>query len=169
MVDAGILSENDRVELIYGEVLALSPIGPRHCASVDRTLRLMVNLTGENAIVRIQGSVGLDEYNEPQPAIVLMRPREDFYASKHPGPSDILLIIEVAESSLQYDRGVKASLYADMAIVEYWVLDLKNSTLFAYSNPSEKSYRVVRPFHRGDVIAPSLLPDCRIEVDALLP
>src|SRR6266850_8391663 len=87
MVDAGILREKDRVELIYGEVLAMSPIGPHHGASVDRANRFMMNAVGDKAIVRIQGSVRLDEYSEPQPDVVLLRPKEDFYYSAHPGPS----------------------------------------------------------------------------------
>ena len=92
MGEAGILSSKDRVELIRGEILAMSPIGPPHSAAVDRSLRAMVNATGERAIVRVQGSVELDEYTQPQPDIVLLRPKEDFYAVAHPGPSDILLI-----------------------------------------------------------------------------
>lgn len=169
MVDAGILREGDRVELIYGEVLAMSPIGPPHGASVDRATRFMMKAVGDKAIVRIQGSVRLDEYSEPQPDVVLLRPKEDFYYSAHPGPSDILLIVEVAESSLAYDRKIKARLYAETGIAEYWVADLKNDRLFAYSEPHEKAYRVVREFQRGDSVAPQLLPECSIKVGDLLP
>ena len=168
MADAGILSQRDRVELIYGEVLAMSPSGPRHGAWVDRAAQVMFNITRARAIVRVQGNVGLDEYDEPQPDIVLLRPKDDFYFSKLPSPSDILLIIEVADSSLEYDRTIKARLYAETGIQEYWVMDLRNDRLFAYSNPSGKSYGIVRELHRGDVIAPQLLSECRIEIAALL-
>lgn len=169
MGEAGILSKDDRVELIYGEILAMSPIGPRHNAAVDRATRAMVNITGERAIVRVQGSVGLDEYDEPQPDVVLLRPKEDFYAPQLPGPPDILLIVEIAESSLEYDRSIKARLYAETGISEYWVADLKNDCLFVYSDLRDKSYRLVRQFHRGDFIAPQLLPECRLQIDVLLP
>lgn len=169
MADADILGEDDRVELIYGEILAMSPIGPPHAAAVDRANRAIVTATGDRAIVRIQSSVVLDKYSAPQPDIVLMRPRQDFYASQHPGPSDIFLIVEVAESSLQYDRTIKARLYAETGIQEYWVADLKHDCVFVYSGLSNKSYRQVRQFHRGDFISPQLLPECRLQIDLLLP
>ena len=113
MVNAGILSERDRVELIEGEILAMSPIGPPHGAALDRATRAMFTIVADKAIVRVQGSVGLGEYNEPQPDIVLMRPKDDFYAKELPGPSDILLIVEIAQSSLEYDRTIKARIYAE--------------------------------------------------------
>jgi Uma2 family endonuclease len=169
MVEAGILSESDRIELIDGELVAMTPIGAPHNAAVDRANRAMVNATGDRAIVRTQGSVGLDEYNAPQPDVVLLRPQEDFYYYQLPGPSDILLIVEVADSSLQYDRKIKGRLYARLGVPEYWIADLQNACLFAYSEPSGESYGVVREFHRGDSIAPLLLPECRFQVDVLLP
>jgi Uma2 family endonuclease len=169
MGEAGILSEDDRVELIYGEIVAMSPIGPRHNAAVDRANRAMVHATGDKAIVRVQGSVGLDEYNEPQPDIVLLRPKEDFYASRLPDPGDILLIVEIAESSLEYDRTIKSRLYAETGIPEYWVADLKKDCLFAYGDLRDKSYHRIRELHRGDYVAPLLLPECRLRIDVLLP
>jgi Uma2 family endonuclease len=169
MVEAGILREGDRVELIYGEILAMSPIGPPHGSGVDRATRLLVRAVGDDAIVRVQGSVRLNEYNEPQPDIVLLRPEEDFYYAKLPGPDAILLIVEFAESSLTYDRGLKAQLYAETGIPEYWVADLKHDRLFVYSDPYEKAYRVVRELSRSDSIAVQLLPQCRLNVRDLLP
>jgi|SRR5688572_10360128 len=100
MGQVGILSEDDRVELIEGEIIAMTPIGPRHCASVDRLNRAFVTGAGDSAIVRVQGSVGLNFYSEPQPDLVLLRPRTDFCVSAHPGPADILLIVEIAQSSI---------------------------------------------------------------------
>jgi len=118
MGQAGILRAEDRVELIDGEIVAMTPIGPRHCASVDRATRAFVLKAGDSAIVRVQGSVRLDVFTEPQPDLVLLRPRADFYASQHPGPADILLIVEVAESSIDYDRDVKAGIYARAGVHE---------------------------------------------------
>ena len=169
MVDAGILSEDDRVELIYGEILAMTPIGNPHNAAVDRANRAFVRAAGDNAIVRVQGSVRLDEWDEPQPDIILLKPKDDFYAAEGAGPADILLIVEIADSSVKYDRGLKAQLYAEMEIPEYWVADVNGNCVFAYSDPIKKSYRMVRQLHRGEPIAAKLLPQCQIQTDALLP
>ena len=143
------LSEHDRVELIRGEVITMSPIGPPHSAIVDRITRAMVRAAGDEAIVRVQSNVELSEYNEPEPDIVLMRPRDDFYYSALPAPADIFLIVEVSDSSIRYDRGLKAELYAETGIPEYWVVDVKNRRVFAYADPQGQEYRVVREFELG--------------------
>jgi len=169
MGKAGILLEDDRVELIYGEILSMSPIGNAHNAAVDRANRALVQTLGTRAIVRVQGSVQLDMYNEPQPDIVLLKPRDDFYAVGGPKPSDILLIIEMADSSLRFDRRVKARLYAEMGISDYWVADLNAVCVFCYSDRDDKSYRVVRQFQKEESVAPELLPEDRIPVASLLP
>jgi Uma2 family endonuclease len=168
MGKAGILLEDDRVELIYGEILAMSPIGNPHNAAVDRATRALVQTLGDRAIVRVQGSVQLDMYNEPQPDIVLLKPRDDFYAVGGAKRSDILLIIEMADSSLRFDKKVKARLYAEMGVPEYWVADLSSDCVFCYSDPHEKAYRLVRQFQKEEFIAPELLPECRIPVSSLL-
>jgi Uma2 family endonuclease len=100
---------------------------------------------------------------------VLLRPKADYYASANPTAADILLIVEVADTSLEYDRGAKAQLYAEARVPEYWVADVKNDCLFACSEPHDRSYRQVRQFHHGDLIAPLLLPECRLQIDVLLP
>ena len=113
----------------------------------------------------------LDQLVAPQPDLVLLRPRDDFYVHKNPGGSDILLVIEVADSSLDYDTTVKVGLYAILGIREYWVADLQNDRVICYSEPVEAGdhYKTVREFHRGDVLAPRLLPDCLLKIDVLLP
>src|SRR6266852_2896888 len=169
MVDAGILNEDDRVELIHGEILAMSPIGPPHNGAILRATQSLVRIVGDSAIVGVQGSVRLDEYDEPQPDLYLLRPKADFYSSRHAGPADIFLIIEVADSSLDYDQDIKMHLYAETRVPEYWVVDIQNDRLIAYSDFQKKTYRSVREFHRGDVLTPQLLPDCRIPVEILLP
>jgi Uma2 family endonuclease len=168
MGQAGILSEDDRVELIDGEIVAMTPIGPRHCAAVDRTNRTMVMLAGDQAIVRVQGSVRLDHFTEPEPDLVLLRPRDDFYASAHPGPSDILLIVEVAESSLDYDRDVKGPRYARLRVPEYWLADLEDGQLSCYSRPEGGVYQKVEGFRRGQRVSPTFVPGGSIAVDDLL-
>ncbi len=168
MGQAGILPSTDRVELIDGEVLAMTRIGPRHCAAVDRANRAFVTRAGDTAIVRVQGSVRLDLYHEPEPDLVLLRPRADFYAAAHPGPADILLIIEVAESSLAYDRDVKAHVYARSGVAEYWLVDLDGDVVCRYSSPQDGSYRVMRQDGRGQSVAPNQLPTCAVSTDDLL-
>jgi Uma2 family endonuclease len=151
MGDAGILLEDDRVELIYGEIIAMSPIGNPHNAAVDRATRALVRTVGDNA------------------DIVLLKPRDDFYANGGANPDDIILIIEMADSSLKYDRRLKARLYAEMGVPEYWVSDLNAGCVYCYSERHEKYYRLVRQFKKGESITPGLLPECSIPVDNLLP
>lgn len=165
---AGILLPEDRVELIYGEVVRRSPSGNPHNAACDRATRAFVRAAGDNAIVRTQGSVRLNLYNEPQPDLVLLKPRDDFYAKEGANTADILLIVEIGDTSLRYDRGLKRRLYAEMGVTEYWVADLNAEVVFVYSGPQEKSYRIIRQFRRGELLAPVLLPTCRVPVDSLL-
>jgi Uma2 family endonuclease len=169
MVDAGILCERDRTELIRGEILEMSPIGPPHNAGVLRAMNTLFRIVGDHAIVGAGGSIRLDEYDEPQPDIYLLRPKNDFYASGHAGPKDTLLIIEMADSSLEYDQSVKKQLYAETGIEEYWVADIRNDRLVAYSNRTDQGYQTEQVFERGAVLIPKLLPSCAIPIDALLP
>ena len=168
MEKAGILSENDRVELIDGEIVTKMTIGPRHNACVDRALRAFVTGVGDEAILRVQGSVGVSLFSEPEPDLVLLRPRADYYATELPGPDDILLIVEIADSSIKFDCDVKAHVYAEAGVREYWLADLTTNTLICYTEPRGRTYQAVRQCHRGDTIAPHLLPNCLIVVDVLL-
>jgi len=169
MEQTGILSEDDRVELIDGEVVVMSPIGLPHLACVDRMTRVLVLKLREHAIVRVQGSVVLDLYDAPQPDVALLRPKADFYLSGHANPTDILLLIEVADSSLAYDHEVKAPLYASKGVAEYWLVDLNHEVITCYSDPSGGTYQIVTPHRRGESMAPRLLPDCALEINELLP
>jgi Uma2 family endonuclease len=169
MAAAGILRPDERVELIRGDIIQMSPIGKRHGAAVDRATRALVRLLGDRAIVRVQGTIELDQLCAPQPDLALLRPRDDFYVSEHPGAADIFLVIEVADSSLEYDTTTKLSLYAILGVPEYWVADLVNNRLLTYSDPHEDAYKITREFRRGDTLAPRLLPDCRIEAATFIP
>lgn len=169
MVDAGILREDDRVELIRGEILAMSPIGPPHNGSVIRATNVLMPIVKDHALVSAQGAVRLDQYSEPQPDIVLLRPRDDFYTKQHPQPGDTLLIVEIADSSLDFDRQIKAGLYAETGVVEYWVSDIPHRCVWAYTDARANTYQTVLQYVTGDIILPTLLPECRIPVDVLLP
>jgi Uma2 family endonuclease len=168
MGEAGILATGDRVELLDGEIVAMTPIGPRHGAAVDRAARALILRLSDAAIVRVQGSVRLDAFNEPEPDIVVLKPREDFYASVLPGPADILLIIEVSDSSASYDRSVKSSLYARMGVAEYWLADLTAGVVTCHAAPADGMYRELRQVQRGQSLAPLLLSDCTILAADLL-
>src|SRR5436190_15615228 len=120
MGKTGILSEDDRVELIEGEIIEMSPIGSRHAACVDRFNELIARLR-LNIIVRVQSSIQLDDYSQPQPDLALLRRRDDFYSSSLPRPADVLLVIEVADTTLEYDRFVKLPLSAHAGIPEAWL------------------------------------------------
>jgi Uma2 family endonuclease len=162
MVEAGILDERSRVELIDGEVVAMTPIGPRHNAAVTRANRALVTAAGNDALVRPQGSVRLDRFHEPQPDFALLRPQPDFYASRLPGPEDILLVIEIADSSLPYDRDVKSRIYARLGVREYWLADLDDRTVWCFSDPGGDAYRTSVRRRRGESIVPAALPQCTI-------
>jgi len=140
MARAGILSEDDRVELLDGEIVTMSPIGSLHQAYVDRLNRLFSMLVGTSAIVCVQGPVQLDGYSEPQPDILLLRPRDDFYAHAHPGPEDVLLVVEVADTAVEYDRRIKFSYYARAGISEAWLVDLSGGAVEVYRGLSPQGY-----------------------------
>ncbi len=165
MAQAGILTEDDRVELIEGEIVEMAPIGSRHAAGVDLANRLLGRLFGDLAIVRVQSPVRLNDRSEPQPDLTLLRPRPDFYASGHPGPEDVLLLVEVMESSADYDRRVKLPLYARYGIPEVWLEDLESRSIEACWQPSPEGYRAVRRFSSGD----SLSPQALLKLGVILP
>ena len=147
----------------------MSLIGPPHNAAILRATQSLVRIVADRALVGIQGSIRLDEYDEPQPDIYLLRPKDDFYASGHAGPSDVFLIIEVADSSLKYDQTVKLDLYAETGVLEYWISNVSDECVIAYSNLQRSIYQDRRELRRGETIEPQSLPGCRIPVDILLP
>ncbi len=168
MAQAGILGEDDRVELIEGEIVEMPPIGDRHAASVDRLTERFVQRFSDVAIVRVQNPIRLGEHSEPQPDLALLRRRADFYAAGHPAPPDVFLLVEVADTSAELDRRVKIPLYARGGIPEVWLLDLQQETLTVYRVPTPDGYRAVQVLHRADAIAPAAFPDRALAVADLL-
>jgi Uma2 family endonuclease len=168
MAQVGILAPRDRVELIDGEIVVMSPIGSRHSACMSCATRALIRAADDSAIVQPQSSVRLDLYYEPEPDLVLLRPRADFYATRHRTPGDVLLVIEIADSSLAYDRDMKAPIYAMSGIGEYWLADLITNVVWRYSAPERGTYQRVEQHHRGESIAPLQLPACVIPVDVFL-
>ena len=168
MAEAGILHEDDRVELIEGEIVQMSPIGSKHAGNVDRLAHFFLPRLQGRAIVRVQNPIQMGDYSEPEPDLVLLRPRDDFYTSAHPTPADVLLVIEVAETSAAYDRQDKAALYARGGIPEYWVADLGQASLIVYCDPTPDGYTTVRVLRRGEAIRPLAFPDLEVAVTDLL-
>ncbi|OIN58702.1 hypothetical protein BLX24_14180 [Arsenicibacter rosenii] len=141
MAETGILSENDRVELIKGELINMSPIGVRHAACVNKLTYLLGQFIGQKAIISVQNPIRLNRYSEPEPDIMLLRPRSDFYANAHPTANDVLLLIEVSETTLTYDRTTKLPLYAQADIPEVWIVNLAENQLEVYQTPTEATYQ----------------------------
>lgn len=167
MAEAGVLGPDERVELIEGEIVEMSPIGSRHARCVDRLTALLVPLVVGRAIVRVQNPVALSEISEPQPDLSLLAYREDFYP-QHPGAADVLLIIEVADSSLMSDRRVKVPLYGRSGVTETWLVDLVSARVEVYRLPGAHGYGSSATWRAGDVITVGALPDLSVDVAWLL-
>jgi Uma2 family endonuclease len=167
MIESRILTESDRMELIQGEILQMSPVGRRHAACVDRLVELLVLQLASQAIVRVQNPIQLNNHSEPQPDLALLRRRPDFYAQGHPTPDDILLIIEVSDSSADYDREVKVPVYAQDGIFEVWLIDLNAQTLEVYREPSGKDYQVKQKFSRGQTVSPLSFPELSLTIEQI--
>ena len=168
MAAAGILHEDDRVELIEGEIVEMVPIGPPHTGGVDYLTWRFGQGCGSRAIVRVQGPVRLDRHSEPQPDLLLLKPRADYYRSAHPGPSDVLLLVEVTQSSIDYDRGVKLPLYGRFGVPEAWIVDLPGQQVETHRGPSPEGYRDVQRRGRGEQVAPTAFPELAIPVGEIL-
>lgn len=168
MVEVGILTEDDRVELIEGEILEKLTIGDRHAAAVNRLLRLLDRAMGDRAIVSCQNPIRL-AHSVPEPDLVLLRPRDDFYASGKPGPADILLLIEVSDSSLDQDRGEKLQHYARNEIAEFWIVNLVDNLLEVHRDPRPGGrYARVRHLGPGESVEPAAFPGLSFAVANML-
>ena len=167
MGEAGIFGPDERVELIEGELVAMAPIGSYHAGVVGGLNRRLAIQVGERAFVWVQNPIHLDDHNEPQPDVSLLHPRQDEYRNALPVPGDVLLVIEVADSSLAFDRTVKANLYARSGIPELWIVDLGGARTWVFRDPSPEGYRSVTEAARGTVLEPSRLPGVRIGTDTL--
>ncbi len=168
MGEAGILRPEDRVELIEGELIAMSSMGAPHILRLMKLNRLLVMAVGDRAVVAPRLSARLGDFSEPEPDFALVRPSYLEGATAPPTPRDILLIIEVSDSSLRYDRTVKASLYARHRIAEYWILDLGRSTVLVHRDPQDQGYAVVHEAASGEALEPLGLPGLRLAVSDML-
>jgi Uma2 family endonuclease len=169
MGDAGIFDEDDRVELIRGQVVEMSPIGVPHASCVKRLTSLFARLaTAARATLSVQDPLVLGRHDEPQPDLALLRYRHDGYATGHPGPPDVLLVIEVADSTVARDRGEKLPLYAAAGIPEMWLVNLPGDHVEVHRQPSGESYADVRTARRGETVTPLAFPDLSLSVEEIL-
>jgi MEMO1 family protein len=168
MIDAGVFAD-ERVELMLGEIVDMSPIGSAHQACVDRLNHLFAPVAVHgDAILRIQGTVRLSDVSQPQPDIALLKPRDDFYADGHPTPDDILLVVEVADTSARYDRWTKMPAYATAGVAEAWVVDLNAGLVDIAGDPGPGGYGRLVQASPGRVLRPGALPTLEVPVDKVL-
>ena len=168
MGQTGIFSEDDRVELVNGEVIQMSPIGDRHAACVDFLTQFITLRLRRSAIVRVHNPVRLNEHSQPQPDITILKPRDDFYRHRSPRPKDVLLVIEVSDTTLEYDLKVKVPLYARAGIPETWVVNLPEERIEVYGDPAGGEYRTVQPYARGRRLQSHTLASLRLSVSKVL-
>lgn len=151
MAEAGIMLPSDRVELIHGEILKMSPIRSPHAGMVNRLNELLMAVLLGKATITIQNPLRINTYSEPEPDIVVARYRADSYTENHPTPEDVLLVIEVADSSLHYDRQVKVPLYAQAGIPEYWIVNIPERQVEVFRNPLKGKYAEKETLAPGDI------------------
>lgn len=169
MVETGVLTEDDRVELIEGEILEMPPQHPPHTTPVRRLTRALMEGVGDRAVVLIQMPIRLPPSSEPEPDLALARPPDERYVARHPEPQDLLLVVEVSHTTQLYDRNMKIPLYARQGIRELWLIDVPAERFEVYREPGPDGYETVENVARGGTVTPLAFPDVRIAVDDVLP
>ena len=167
MGDVGIFAPGERVELIEGEIINMPPIGSTHSGIVDHLNRLLVRAVGDKAIVRVQNPVVLSDLSEPEPDFALLKPRENFYKDATPSASDVLLLIEVADSTLRYDRDIKVPLYARHGIPETWIIDIANAQVTIYRDADKQGYSGEFKPDDWQRVVPSQISDISVDLSGL--
>ncbi len=168
MLETGILSEDARVELIEGEIVDMAAIGIPHAACVDRLNRFLNRLLPEDVIVRVQNPIYLNQRSQPQPDLALLREQDYARREHHPGPGDVLLVIEVSDTTLAFDRKVKVPLYARAGIPEVWVVNLQEDSVEVYSRPDGGAYQEHQQLQRGQSVPIPGFTDLALAVDDVL-
>jgi Uma2 family endonuclease len=167
LAEIGVLPPDARVELIEGEIIDMAPIGNDHQSIVDQLTRQLVTMVGERAIVRVQGSIRLSQWSEPGPDLVLLEPRPDFYRGEFALGTDTLLVIEVSDSTLRYDRDVKVPLYARHGVPEVWVVDVNGNALLVYGSLRDGKYERNVLLERPTSVPIARLPGVTLDLTAL--
>ncbi len=168
MIKVGILPEESGWELIRGEIVRRKSIGSKHVGTVIKLGKILERIVGNEVLVSSQNPVHLDEYNEPEPDITLLKPRDDFYTESLPTPADVLLLIEVSDSTVEYDRETKRTLYAEAEIAEFWLINLRNNTIEFYTLPKNGIYRSAKVLEKGETIFSEALGKLSLRVEDIL-
>jgi Uma2 family endonuclease len=168
MAETGILTEDDRVELIEGEIVEMSPIGSRHAACVNRLTMLLSRQAGQSFIVSVQNPIIVSDYSEPEPDLAVLRLRADYYEQELPQSADVLLVVEVADTSVEVDRSVKVPLYAQSGVPVTVLVDLPKELIEVHSQPTNGQYQSVKIFRRGGSFQLDVLPQLSLNVDDIL-
>jgi Uma2 family endonuclease len=169
MAETGILTARDRVELIDGEIIEMTPIGHRHAACVLALSALLTRVLGDRALLSSQSPVLMPRDTEPQPDVVLLRPPLAQYWVRLPQPADLLLLVEVADTSYRFDREIKVPLYAAAGVPEVWLVDLTRNVVEVFRRPEGAVYRATERIARGGRLTPAAFPDVDVAVDDILP
>jgi Uma2 family endonuclease len=163
MAEVGILTENDNVELIHGDIIKMSPIGSKHAALVNRLNKILNESLSGKAIISIQNPVRINDLNVPEPDITILKYADDFYINKHPEPEDIYLVIEVSDTTLAYDKEIKLPLYASAGIPEFWLVNIERNEIEVHQSPAADVYKSITIHRSGDNI---ILKDFDTSFDA---
>jgi Uma2 family endonuclease len=169
MVAAGVLTKYDRIELIEGEMFDMAPMGTRHSAMTSRLHELFVLALSRSTTIVSGGPVNLGEFSEPQPDLMLLKRRADFYSGKIAEAGDVLLLIEVSDSSLAYDQSVKLDLYSRYGVAEYWIVDVEGERIVTYRELAANGYVRKAEFAGAAIVAPQAFPDVKITVGDMFP
>ncbi|MFN0124136.1 MAG: Uma2 family endonuclease [Blastocatellia bacterium] len=168
MIELGVLNEDDRMELLEGEIIKMAAIGPGHAACLERLADYLAAKIKKLAMVRRQNPIGLSDISAPEPDIVLVKPRDDYYIGSHPKPDDVILVIEVAETTAETDRHYKIPMYARAGIPEAWLIDLVKDRIEVYTQPADGIYREIRITTRDQRVISEALPNLKLKADDIL-
>ena len=168
MAEVGILKDDERVELIHGKIIKMSPIGNPHKACVDRLHEMLILIPDRKHIISGQNPVRLGEIEDPQPDFAILKYRKDFYKNQYTQPEDVMLIIEVSDTNFFRDRNVKLPLYANAGIPEYWIVDLKKERVLVFTKPVGKEYLEPKEFLPGDMVQSTSIPAISLPVSDIL-
>lgn len=169
MCEVGILTSDDRVELIDGELIEMPPMGPPHAGIVNHLAKVLILRLGDEADLRVQSSVLLSRFTQPEPDLAIVRPDSAAYMLRHPQPADILVAIEVADSSLRYARQEKMPRYAAAGVPEAWLVDVRARTITVYTGPSADGYETSRTLAWTEGLVATAVPGLSLVFEEILP
>lgn len=167
MAEAGIFGEDDQVELLHGEIFEMSPVGNPHMACVKR-LNVLLSPLNKEFVISIQDPISIDQFSEPEPDVAVLKYRQDFYQYQKPKPADVILLIEVADTSLEKDQKIKIPLYAYAGIPEVWLVDLQENKIIVYTEPVGAEYRQSRQYFPGEMVNSITLEKFQVAVSEVI-